>query len=353
MTHSSDYPKKLLLIDGNAIMHRAYHALPALTNKDGQLTNAVYGFLSMLLSITDKLKPTHLIVCFDRPEPTFRKQMYVGYQAHRPKMEDGLSSQFALVKEAVSAMNIPIYEQAGFEADDVIGTLAWQATHLPSFPRKRESHKIPDQVGDDNTQELMNVVIVTGDRDILQLVNDTVYVYMPVSGLNNGKLYTSKEVVEKFGITPPQIVDYKALAGDASDNYPGVRGIGPKTASELLKKYGTVEGIYNTIRSKDPKILRSKEKTIKALSEYAEDAAMAKKLAKILHDVPVTIDIEKAKLHDFDTPEALEVLQKFGFASLVKRVMGVEESKDPKIQRIKDPNKKRKENNDSEQLSLV
>src|SRR3989344_3364485 len=172
MTHSSDYPKKLLLIDGNAIMHRAYHALPALTNKDGQLTNAVYGFLSMLLSITDKLKPTHLIVCFDRPEPTFRKQMYVGYQAHRPKMEDGLSSQFALVKEAVSAMNIPIYEQAGFEADDVIGTLAWQAQ-----------------------KKFEEIVIVTGDRDILQLVNNTIHVYMPVSGLNNGKLYTSAEVV--------------------------------------------------------------------------------------------------------------------------------------------------------------
>ncbi|MBI4137224.1 DNA polymerase I, partial [Candidatus Roizmanbacteria bacterium] len=293
---------KLLLIDGNAIMHRAYHALPALTNKDGQLTNAVYGFLSMLFSITDKMKPTHLIVCFDRPEPTFRKQMYVGYQAHRPKMEDGLSSQFALVKEAISAMQIPIYEQAGFEADDLIGTISHQAK--------------------DSFEE---VVIVTGDRDILQLVNNTVHVYMPISGLNNGKLYTPKEVEEKFGIQPSQIVDYKALAGDASDNYPGVRGIGPKTASELLQKYETVEGIYDAIRNKNNGAELLKEKTVKALSEYAEDAGMAKKLAKILHDAPVTIDIKKAKLHDFDTPEALEALQKLGFASLVKRVMGVEE----------------------------
>src|SRR3989344_4066397 len=192
----------LVLIDGNAIMHRAYHALPPLTNKDGQLTNAVYGFLSMLLTITDKFHPTHLIVCFDRPEPTFRKGMYAGYQAHRPKMEDDLSGQFALVKEALEKMDIPIYEKAGYEADDILGTLTFQATHNVSFPRKpsdsegkRESlsrrqtgQKIPDQVGDDN----VTVIIVTGDRDILQLVNDTINVYMPVQGLNNGKLFTPK-----------------------------------------------------------------------------------------------------------------------------------------------------------------
>lgn len=317
---------KLLLIDGNAIMHRAFHALPALTNKDGQLTNAVYGFLSMLISITDRLAPTHLIVCFDRPEPTFRKSMYAGYQANRPKMDDGLSNQFALIKEILSAMKVPIYERAGFEADDIIGTLSHQATTV-----------------------FDEVIIVTGDRDILQLVNDTVRVYMPISGLNNGKIYTPAEVIEKYGITPAQIVDYKALAGDASDNYPGVRGIGPKTARHLLQKYDTVEGIYDAIRNKNNGAELLKEKTVKALSEYAEDAVMAKKLAKILHDAPVTIDIQDAELSDFDTPEALEALQKFGFASLAKRVMGVKDD----VVAPTPPTKSVKKENESEQLSLM
>ena len=326
----------LVLIDGNAIMHRAYHALPPLTNKDGQLTNAVYGFLSMLLTITDKLKPTHVIVCFDRPEPTFRKGMYAGYQAKRPKMEDDLSGQFALIKVALEKMDIPIYEKAGYEADDILGTLAWQAFQMSNVK-----------------SQMSKVIIVTGDRDILQLVDNSVSVYMPVQGLNNGKLFTPKEVTEKYGITPEQMVDYKALAGDASDNYPGVRGIGPKTASRLLQDFGTLENIYDAIRSKDPQMQRVKEKTMSALSEYAEDAGMAKKLARIVHDAPVTLRINEAKLKPFDTPESLEALQELGFASLVKRVMGVEEKSNQQISKSANKQKKQAKENDSEQFSLV
>ena len=302
---------KLLLIDGNAIMHRAFHALPPLTNTDGQLTNAVHGFTNMLFTVIDKFHPTHLIVCFDRPEPTFRKSMYVGYQAHRPKMDDGLSSQFGLVKEILSAMKIPVYEQAGFEADDVMGTLAHQASNQqPTI----------------NNQHTCSTIIVTGDRDILQLVNQHVFVYMPVQGLNNGKLYDEKAVEEKFGIRPSQIIDYKALVGDASDNYPGVRGIGPKTASELLQQFGTGEALYEGIKNKDSKAQRLKEKTIKALSEYAEDAGMAKQLATIRRDVPVTIDLDKAELHDLGTPEAIEVLERLGMKTTAGRLMAKEKT---------------------------
>ncbi|MBI4130708.1 DNA polymerase I, partial [Candidatus Roizmanbacteria bacterium] len=306
---------KLVLIDGNAILHRAYHALPPLTDKDGNPTQAIYGFITMLLKIVENLKPTHLIVCFDRPEPTFRKTMYVGYQAHRPKMDDELVSQIGRLQDVVRAMKIPIYEVAGFEADDIIGSLAFQATYLNIKYQKSNSK---------NTNKISNIfkeiIIVTGDRDILQLVNDTVYVYMPIQGLTNAKLYGEKEVEEKFGVKPPQVVDYKALAGDASDNYPGVRGIGPKTATELLQTFGTVEKLYKAIKSKDQKIKGSKEKIIQALSEYAEDAVMAKKLATIVTDAPVTIDVASAKMHELNTVEAQEALEALGFRSLVKRL---------------------------------
>jgi DNA polymerase-1 len=259
--------------------------------------------------------------------------MYAGYQAHRPKMDDGLSSQFAMVKEVIEVMDIPVYEKAGYEADDVIGTLAYQATR-----------RHPEDV---------RVIIVTGDRDILQLVDENVFVYMPVIGLTNGKMYSSTEVQEKFGIHPSQMVDYKALAGDVSDNYPGVRGIGPKTASNLLKKFGTIENLYDAIYHQDEKARELKDKTIQALSEYAEDAGMAKKLARIIQDAPVTLDIEKAKLKQFDTPEVLDELEKLGFASLAKRVMGIETSERVKVKKEKQQAKSKESKEDSEQLSLV
>lgn len=286
----------LVLIDGNAIMHRAYHALPPLTNKQGEPIHAVYGFVTMLITIVNKLSPTHLIVCFDRPEPTFRKSMYVGYQAHRPKMDSDLSSQFEKVKKVISVMNIPLYEMPGYEADDVIGSLSLQAS------------------------EHSDVIIVTGDRDILQLVTDTIQVYMPVQGLSNGKLYSPSDVEKKFGVTPSQIVDYKALAGDSSDNYPGVRGIGPKTASMLLQTFGTLENLYQAIYKKDKRVETLKNGTLKALSEYAEDAGMAKKLARIVIDAPVTLDRTKAELHELATPQVLKTLSDLGFLSIVRRL---------------------------------
>ncbi|HLB60721.1 MAG TPA: 5'-3' exonuclease H3TH domain-containing protein [Patescibacteria group bacterium] len=324
----------LVLIDGNAVLHRAYHALPPLTDKEGNETHAIYGFLSMLLKIVADLKPTHLIVCFDRPEPTFRKSMYVGYQAHRPKMDDSLATQLNRTKEVVAAMNIPIYEIAGYEADDVIGTLAKQADNRQSTI---------------NNQQFLTIII-TGDRDILQLVDNHTKVYMPIQGLTNAKLYDEEAVVEKFGVKSSQIVDYKALAGDASDNYPGVRGIGPKTASELLQKFGTIENVYQAIKDKTLAANGLSEKVLKALTEYAEDCVMAKKLATIITDAPVTLELAKAEVHDLATNEALAELEQLGFSSIMKRLLSSGQTNNETKQKSEET---KKEEQSGEQLSFI
>src|SRR3989344_4881813 len=233
---------RLVLIDGNAILHRAYHALPPVfTAADGTPVNAVYGFTSMLIKIVGDLKPTHIAVAFDRKAPTFRKKMFKDYQAQRPKMEDELVGQVDKVHEVISAFGIPIYEVDGFEADDIIGTVCRQITNLKSqIPNKSQAPNSKDK-------NIEQVIVVTGDRDLLQLVEDEkIYCYMPTKGLSEAKLYDEAAVKEKMGVTPAQIPDYKALAGDASDNYPGVPGVGPKTASELLGVHKSLEEIFRT-----------------------------------------------------------------------------------------------------------
>lgn len=311
--------KRLVLIDGNAILHRAYHALPLLTTSKGDLINAVFGFCSMLLKVIADLRPTHLAVCFDRPEPTFRQEIYEDYQAQRPKMEEELTSQLKLVKKVVKAIKIPIYEVPGFEADDVIGTLGNQAI--------RQS----------GNQE---VIIVTGDRDILQLVDQNIKVYLPVKGLSQAKLYGEREVKEKYGIKPKQIVDFKALVGDPSDNYPGVRGIGPKTAKELLISFKTLEQIYQNLKKIKGKVKVS-DKVLKALVEDKEQAELAKKLAKIVTDAPVKLDLKKCKLGRLDNKQVRELFEELEFRSLIPRLT----SKRPK------PEVRRQKKN--EQLTLV
>lgn len=275
---------RLVLIDGNAVLHRAYHAIPPLTAPDGSVVNAVYGFATMMLRLIGDLKPTHIAVAFDRPKPTFRKKMFEGYQAKRPKMDEELSDQIPKVHDLIASFGIPIFEKDGFEADDIIGTLA----------HNRKKEKI-DQI-----------IIVTGDRDILQLVEDEkVLVYMPTKGLSEAKLYGEKEVKERMGVAPDKIPDFKALAGDPSDNYPGVPGIGPKTAVSLLATYKTLEGILKT------KELSAVEK---------ESAQLGKDLATICLDVPIEGSLKP--LGTLNRPEAIEVLTALGFRSLLKRLTG-------------------------------
>jgi DNA polymerase-1 len=271
---------RLVLIDGNAILHRAYHALPPLTAPDGSVVNAVYGFATMLLRLIGDLKPSHVAVAFDRPKPTFRKKLFKGYQAKRPKMDEELADQIPKVHDLIGSFGIPIFEVDGFEADDVIGTLTKQSK---------------DQV-----------IIVTGDKDLLQLVKDEkVLVYMPTRGLSEAKLYDEQAVKERIGVAPDKIPDFKALAGDPSDNYPGVSGIGPKTAAALLAKYKTLEGILKT------KELSASEK---------KSARLGHDLATIRTNVPLTGSL--VPLRSLNRPEAIAELTTLGFRSLIKRIVG-------------------------------
>jgi len=312
--------QKFVLIDGNAILHRAFHALPPLTNSKGELTNAVYGFSSMLLKIMDETKPTHIAVCFDRAKPTFRKQLYVGYQAHRPKMDDGLTPQIGMVHEVLERMKIPIFELDGYEADDLIGTLAKQATEINTNTtnvkyqintNKKEKKKKIGLLDIGNLT--FEIIIVSGDRDMLQLVNHRVKILAPIIGITKMIMFDGKIVEEKYGIKPEQVVDFKALVGDSSDNYPGITGIGPKTASELLREYGSLESLYENIKELPPKISEK-------LAKDAEQAALAKKLAQIVTNAPVTLDINACLVKNIDWKEAKKVFEKHEFKSLVKRM---------------------------------
>lgn len=292
---------KLILIDGNAILHRAFHALPPLTNKDGIIVNAVYGFFSMFLKILEDQKPDFLIVCFDKKAPTFRKELYVGYQAKRPKMSEDLIPQIKFVHEILAKAKVEIFEVDGYEADDLIGTIATQAVK----PAADSSLKAVDQV-----------YIVSGDRDLLQLVNHRVKMIAPITGLTNMIIFDEASVFQKYSIKPSQMVDYKALVGDASDNYPGVKGIGPKTAASLLKEYGNLESIYKKleeIKKKNPNLALK-------LAEGAEAAGLAQKLAGVVLNAPIKLNIEKASMGKFDKEGLKKEFEKFGFKSLLKRL---------------------------------
>ena len=288
--------KRLVLIDGNAILHRAFHALPPLTAPDGSLVNAVYGFTSMLLKLYHDLRPTHLAVTFDRPAPTFRKKLFKNYQAQRPEMEEDLSSQVSKVHDMVESFGVPIFEVDGFEADDVIATLA-----------KKAAGEGIDQV-----------IVVTGDKDLLQLVDDRVFVYMLVRGLTDAKLYDKTEVIAKLGITPEQIPDFKALAGDASDNYPGVPGIGPKTAAQLLVQFKTLDALYETVSASKRGDLP--ETVILKLKEGRKSALLGRQLAEVRTNVPLKETRTTMAIQNLDTPQARGKLAEYDFQSLLKRL---------------------------------
>ncbi|SRR5258708_14956052 len=312
---------RFILIDGNAIMHRAFHALPALSNKSGELTNAVYGFFSMFLKITEDLEPTYIAVCFDRPKPTFRKALYAGYQASRPKMSDDLSPQIGITHSILNTIGIQIFEVDGYEADDLIGTL---------------SKQIVQQARDSKIE----VIIVSGDRDLLQLVNAHVRMLAPLVGMTKMQMYDEESVFHKYGIYPSQIVDYKALVGDSSDNYPGVTGIGPKTAKELLTQYQTFENLYNHISEVSVK-------TAHMLAQDAEQAALAKKLATIVIDAPISLNLQMCDLHNFDKNKARKVFKENGFKSLCDRLK-TEEDTSEEVKKINNKTAK-----GSEQLGLL
>jgi len=293
--------EKLVLIDGFAILHRAFHAMPPLTNKKGQPTNAIYGFVSMLLKIIQDLNPTHIIVCMDEQAPTFRHKAFKTYQAQRPKTDLDLVSQIEKTKEVIKAFNLPMLSKKGFEADDVIGTLV-----------QKYKNKI-------------NVVIVTGDRDILQLVDKNVKVFMPIVGLSNGKLFGEEETLERMGVVPKLIPDYKALVGDASDNYFGVTGIGPVTTIKLLDEFKSLDNIYKNIKEIQPKVA---EKLIKD----KKSALMSYKLATIVKNVPVSLNLKDAAKWNLDSNKVIKLFEELGFKTLTERIKRIGKQKDQEKQ---------------------
>jgi len=287
---------KYLIVDGNAVLHRAYYALPDWRNRSGEATAGVYGFLSMLLKTIDELEPTHLIIVFDTPEPTFRHSMYVGYQHNREKerqVSEDIWGQVEKLKVVFEKMGVPVFAVAGFEADDVIGTIATK------FSLEGE------------------VIIITGDKDLMQLVNEKVKLFMPQKGLSDGILIDQEKVLKKLGVLPEQVTDYKALVGDSSDNYPGIPGIGPKTAIKLIEEFGSFEKIYENLKV-----------TNKKLIDGYESGELSKRLATIKCDVPVSVDSVICAMPKRD--KMLEVFKELGYKSLINRAGGNMEAKNDK-----------------------
>ena len=290
------HPKILVLLDGNALIHRAYHALPPLTTKNGETVQAVYGFAMTLLSVLDKFHPEYIAATFDLPGGTFRDDLYAEYKATRTAAPDDLYAQIPRVKELVQAFNIPIYELPGFEADDCVGTLARQAE-----------------------KEGVQVIIVTGDSDELQLVTPSVKVFMLRKGIKDITLYDEQAVTEKYGFAPTLIPDYKGLAGDTSDNIPGVTGVGAKTATNLLQEFGTLENIYARLDD-------VKESVRKKLVTDKDNAFLSKQLGTIETKAPVQLDLPACVTRDYDKTLVTTMFQNLGFFSLIKRISGDQES---------------------------
>lgn len=285
--------KKIVLIDGNSIAYRAFYALPtSISTSTGVITNAVYGFTSMLLKIIDEINPDTIIVAFDSRTPTFRHELFVAYKAQRKKMPDELASQLSLIKEVLRAMNIGIIEKEGYEADDIIAAIA---------------QKVKDAFNE--------IIIVTGDKDILQLVCENIKVMAVKKGITNTVLYDANEVKEKFGVYPNEIKDYLALMGDSSDNIPGVPGIGPKTAADLIKKFGSIDNLYKNINE------IKNEKLVKLLIDNKDEVFATRKLTELLTDVDIDIkEILNKKLEEANINEIEKTFSILEFKTLIERI---------------------------------
>ncbi len=289
----------LLIIDSNALLHRSFHALPALTNSKGEPTGAMYGFLLTLFKAINDLCPDFVVATFDTPSPTFRHKKFKDYKAQRPKTPDDLVQQIIKIKEILIAFSIPVFEKEGFEADDLIATIV-----------KKTEQEQRDQK--------LKVYILTGDLDTLQLVNCQVKIYTLGRGVKDTIIYDEEKIKERFCLEPRQMVDFKALAGDPSDNIPGAEGIGQKTAIELLKKYDNLENLYQKIEAGKADDLKPRIKNI--LLKNKEQVFFSQLLAKTRDDAPINFDLKKCEFGNFDKEKAKNTLKDFEFYSLIKRI---------------------------------
>ncbi len=284
--------KKILLIDANSFIHRAFHALPPLKTKEGKPVGAIYGLTNTLLRILENERPDYVAAAFDTPETTFRKEMFEEYKAQRPETPEELISQIVESYNLFEKLGIKTLEKPGFEADDVLGALAERFTK------------------DKNVKTF----ILTGDLDSLQLVDDeNTIVLVPQKGVSRMTEYNEEKVKERFGVEPSRLADYKGLVGDSSDNIPGIPGIGPKTAKSLLQKYGTIERMYEKIEKEENENL--KEKIIKNKAQ----ALLSKKLATIKKEIPLDFSLEGLK-YEKGNGQLIEYLKSLSFESLVNRL---------------------------------
>ncbi len=292
--------EKFIIIDGNALLHRAFHAIPPLTTKSGLVVNAVYGFVTILLRVLKDIKPSYAAVTFDLKTPTFRHQAFADYKATRQKQPDELYAQIPIIRQIVEAFNITIFEKEGYEADDIIGTIS----------RNLEKNKN------------IETYIVTGDYDTLQLVDDNTKVYTLRRSLADTIIYDTKEVITKYhGLKPNQLIDFKALRGDPSDNIPGVKGIGEKTAIELLSEFKTLENLYQQYKFSKKIKPRIKE----LLATYEADAYLSKQLGTIKTDVPIKFTLEKCKLRSPNKDRLIKLFQELEFKSLLGKIPELEQ----------------------------
>lgn len=295
--------KKLAVIDGNALVHRAWHALPPLQTKRGQLVNAVYGFLLVFFKVLKDLKPTHCVVAFDHKGPTFRHKEYAEYKATRVKQPDELYAQIPILKQVLQAMRVTVVEVAGVEADDTIGTITKMAS-----------------------KDKINTFIVTGDLDTLQLIDDFVSVYTLRKGLTDSVEYDRATVQARYGLSPESLVEYRALRGDPSDNIPGVRGIGEKTAIALIKKFGTVNNLYQTLEKSEKISAPLTPRLRDLLLQHKKEAMLSRKLSEIVRQVPIDIIFDDYRMKPPDIEKIVPLFQELEFKSLLSKLPTVDYS---------------------------
>jgi DNA polymerase-1 len=288
--------KRLIILDSNALLHRAFHALPPLTNKSGQETGAVYGYLLTLFKAIKDLKPEYVVATFDTKAKTFRHKRFLDYKAQRPQTPSGIISQIPITKDVLGSFKIPVFAKDGFEADDLIATIC----------------KLVQKENKD-----LEIFILTGDLDNLQLVNEKIKVYTLGKGIKDTVIYDINKVKERFQVDPNQMVDFKALTGDPSDNIPGVEGIGKKTASEIIQRYKTIEALYEEL-STDTAVLKPKVK--EALKQNKKTAIMSKELVKMKNDVDIDFKIKECEFGLFDKKNIEKKLNDLEFNSLVNRI---------------------------------
>jgi len=308
----SQYSTRTVLLDAHAIIHRAYHAMPDFATRDGKPTGGLYGVCTMLIKIIDELKPDYVVACYDLPKPTFRHVAYDDYKGGRKESDDSLKEQLQTSRDIFDAFNIPIYELEGYEADDLLGTIA-------------------EQLKVDKDHE---IIIASGDMDTMQLIDtNQVQVYTLKKGITNTILYDEDAVVERYGFGSDLIADYKGLAGDSSDNIKGVKGIGAKTATNLIQSFGTVEDIYASLHKDEQLLINAgvTKRMVGLLQESEEDALFSKELATIKCDVPVTYQIPEHNFYDgINLADAGELFRKLEFRTMLtklKSTLGIKEEK--------------------------